>query len=39
MHLCTASRDFMGVVSALILIRLGYSDEIIINGYRSLKAA
>lgn len=33
MYFCTAGKDRTGVVSALILRRLGYSDEVIIDDY------
>lgn len=33
MYFCTAGKDRTGVVSALILKRLGFSDEVIIDDY------
>lgn len=33
MYFCTAGKDRTGVVSALLLRRLGFSDEVIINDY------
>ncbi len=33
MYFCTAGKDRIGVVSALILKRLGFSAEIIIDDY------
>ena len=37
MYFCTAGKDRTGVVSALILKRLGFSDEIIIDDYMKSK--
>lgn len=37
MYFCTAGKDRTGVVSALILKRLGFSDEIIIDDYMKAK--
>lgn len=37
MYFCTAGKDRTGVVSALILKRLGFSDEIIIDDYTKSK--
>lgn len=33
MYFCTAGKDRTGVVSAIILRRLGFSDEVIIDDY------
>ena len=33
MYFCTAGKDRTGVVSAMILKRLGFSDEVIIDDY------
>lgn len=37
MYFCTAGKDRTGVVSAIILKRLGFSDEIIIDDYMKSK--
>lgn len=37
MYFCTAGKDRTGVVSALILKRLGFSDEIIVEDYMKSK--
>lgn len=37
MYFCTAGKDRTGVVSALILKRLGFSDEIIVDDYMKSK--
>lgn len=37
MYFCTAGKDRTGVVSAIILKRLGFSDEVIINDYMESK--
>ena len=37
MYFCTAGKDRTGVVSALILKRLGFSDEVIIDDYMKSK--
>ena len=37
MYFCTAGKDRTGVVSALILKHLGFSDEIIIDDYMKSK--
>lgn len=37
MYFCTAGKDRTGVVSAMILKRLGFSDEAIINDYMESK--
>lgn len=37
MYFCTAGKDRTGVVSAMILKRLGFSDEIIIDDYMKSK--
>ena len=37
MYFCTAGKDRTGVVSALILKRLGIDDEIIIDDYMKSK--
>ena len=37
MYFCTAGKDRTGVVSAIILKRLGFSDEVIINDYMQSK--
>ena len=37
MYFCTAGKDRTGVVSALLLKRLGFDDEIIINDYMESK--
>ena len=37
MYFCTAGKDRTGVVSAVILKRLGFSDEVIINDYMESK--
>lgn len=37
MYFCTAGKDHTGVVSAIILKRLGFSDEVIINDYMESK--
>ena len=37
MYFCTAGKDRTGVVSAIILKRLGYSDEVIIDDYMQSK--
>ena len=37
MYFCTAGKDRTGVVSAIILKRLGYSDEVIIDDYMKSK--
>lgn len=37
MYFCTAGKDRTGVVSAVILKRLGFSDEIIIDDYMKSK--
>lgn len=37
MYFCTAGKDRTGVVSAVILKRLGYSDEVIIRDYMESK--
>lgn len=37
MYFCTAGKDRTGVVSALILKKLGFSDEIIIDDYMESK--
>ena len=37
MYFCTAGKDRTGVVSAIILRKLGYSDEVIIEDYMKSK--
>lgn len=37
MYFCTAGKDRTGVVSAIILKRLGFSDEVIIDDYMKSK--
>ena len=37
MYFCTAGKDRTGVVSAIILKRLGFSDEVIIDDYMQSK--
>lgn len=37
MYFCTAGKDRTGVVSAVILKRLGFSDEVIIDDYMKSK--
>ncbi len=37
MYFCTAGKDRTGVVSAVILKRLGFSDEVIIDDYMQSK--
>lgn len=37
MYFCTAGKDRTGVVSAIILKRLGFSDEVIIEDYMKSK--
>lgn len=37
MYFCTAGKDRTGVVSAIILKRLGFSDEVIIDDYMESK--
>ena len=37
MYFCTAGKDRTGVVSALILRRLGFSDDVIIDDYMKSK--
>ena len=37
MYFCTAGKDRTGVVSALLLRRLGFSDEAIIDDYMASK--
>lgn len=37
MYFCTAGKDRTGVVSAMILKRLGFSDEVIIDDYMESK--
>lgn len=37
MYFCTAGKDRTGVVSAIILKRLGFSDEIVIDDYMKSK--
>lgn len=37
MYFCTAGKDRTGVVSAMILKRLGFSDEVIIDDYMKSK--
>lgn len=37
MYFCTAGKDRTGVVSAVLLKRLGFSDEVIINDYMESK--
>lgn len=37
MYFCTAGKDRTGVVSAMILKRLGFSNEVIINDYMESK--
>lgn len=37
MYFCTAGKDRTSVVSALILKRLGFSDEIIVDDYMKSK--
>lgn len=37
MYFCTAGKDRTGVVSAIILRRLGFSDEVIIDDYMKSK--
>ncbi|MBD5468406.1 MAG: tyrosine-protein phosphatase [Lachnospiraceae bacterium] len=37
LYFCTAGKDRTGVVSAMILKRLGFSDEVIINDYMESK--
>ena len=37
MYFCTAGKDRTGVVSAIILSKLGYSDEVIIEDYMKSK--
>lgn len=37
LYFCTAGKDRTGVVSAIILKRLGFSDEVIINDYMESK--
>lgn len=37
MYFCTAGKDCTGVVSALILKRLGFSDELIVDDYMKSK--
>ena len=36
-YFCTAGKDRTGVVSAIILKRLGFSDEVIIDDYMKSK--
>lgn len=38
MYFCTAGKDRTGVVSAIILKRLGFSDEVIIDDYMQSKS-
>ena len=37
MYFCTAGKDRTGVVSAVLLRKLGYSDEVIIEDYMKSK--
>ncbi len=37
LYFCTAGKDRTGVVSAVILMRLGYSDDVIIDDYMASK--
>lgn len=37
MYFCTAGKDLTGVVSAIILKRLGFSDEVITEDYMKSK--
>ena len=37
MYFCTSGKDRTGVVSAVILKRLGFSDEVIIDDYMQSK--
>ncbi len=37
LYFCTAGKDRTGVVSAIILKRLGFSDEVIIDDYMQSK--
>ena len=37
MYFCSAGKDRTGVVSAVILKKLGYNDQIIINDYMETK--
>lgn len=37
LYFCTAGKDRTGVVSALILKRLGFSDEVIVDDYMESK--
>ncbi len=37
MYFCTAGKDRTGVVSAILLRRLGFSDEVIIDDYMESK--